>query len=114
MSRDGKYRDGRGGGANTGELLIMQLSKLRTVDGYTACRLKQFKCSKLSNIEGILQKYCEGTNWNWRIAYLFFTHQNLLFSNVEQQWTLHLSSLDKSSELHIFMFVSRLYTEEMA
>jgi len=64
VSRDGKYRDGRGGGANTGELLIMQLSKLRTVDGYTACRLKQFKCSKLSNIEGILQKYCEGTNWN--------------------------------------------------
>ena len=42
------------------------------------------------------------------------THQHLLFINVEQQWTLNLSRFDKSSELHVFMFVFSLNTEEMA
>jgi hypothetical protein len=42
---------------------------------------------------------------------LYFYTPNLTVY-VEQQWTLDLSRFENSFELRIFMFVSRLYTDE--
>ena len=79
------------------------------VDGYRTSCLKPFKCSKLSNIEGVWRGV---KRRNLLKNFLFiFTHQILLFINLEQQWTLNLSRLDRSLN-YAFLCLSLVCTQK--